>query len=142
MKKATYLMALLVLSTFFTNAQPATGGGLINISKLIAYEKDNRFYIDWATDGNNATNYWEVQSSVDGKNFSTIAIVLGADPGKTGDEYGYRGKIDSKNPSVYYRVVHISTAGAKQQSDVIKLIKLESMSFINPTIKSKVPVLL
>ena len=32
----------------------------INISKLIAYEKDGRVFIEWSTDGNNKTNYWEV----------------------------------------------------------------------------------
>jgi hypothetical protein len=140
MKKAIYLMSLLMLTSMLTKSQSTSTGKSITITKLIAYEKDNRFYIDWATDGTVETNYWEVQISTDGKRFSTLALVLGADPSQPGEAYAYKGKVDEQKRAAYYRVVHISANGIKQQSKIIKLVKLESMSFINPEIKDKEPV--
>ena len=142
MKKATYLLSFLVLGVLFAKAQTTSGTSQISITKLIAYENNSRFYIDWATDGGNKTNYWEVQSSSDGRAFSTIALVLGPDPSKTGQQFGYKGKTTTQKQAGYYRVVHISTSGEKQQSNIIKPAKLDSMSLINPDIKNKIPVLL
>ena len=144
MKKTTYPLCFLLLTVLFAKAQSSlpTVNTTINISKLIAYEKDDRLFIEWSTDGSNKTNYWEVQGSVDGKNFSTIAIVLGSDPSKPGEQYEYKEKINSKNQVAYFRVVHISSSGAKHQSNIIKPVKMDSSSFINPAIKSKTPVLL
>ena len=142
MKKSSYFLSILILAALFTQAQTTTANTKINISKLIAYEKDNRFHIEWSTDGTSKSNYWEVQSSADGKRFSTIAFVMGPDPSKPGEEYEYKGKINNQQPQAYYRIIHIDTAGIKQQSDVIKLIKLGSVTFINPNIKSKIPELL
>lgn len=137
--KQTGIALLLLLSMGLTaKSQEGRGEGRINITKLIAYEKDNRFYIDWSTDGKVATNIWEVQSSADGKHFTTIAMVLGADPTKPGDEYSYRGKTEGQKPGTYYRVVH-KGRGGMQESEMIKTMKLESVSFINPEIRSKTP---
>lgn len=127
------------MGALFVKAQTSSIGSTINISKLIVYEKDNRLFVDWATDGTSKTNYWEVQSSVDGKKFSTIALVLGPDPSKPGEQYEYKGKVDQKTPE-YYRVVHISASGEKQISSTIKFMKLNALSFVNPDIKNKVPI--
>ena len=141
MKKATYLLILMVLGTLFTTAQTTSASPQINITKLIAYEKDNQFFIDWATDGAGKTNYWEVQSSTDGRTFSTIALVLGPDPAKPGEQFGYKGKITTQKLAGYYRVVHISPSGVKQPGNIIKPAKLHSLSLIKPDIKSKILVL-
>ncbi|MEP7164570.1 MAG: hypothetical protein ABI741_07745 [Ferruginibacter sp.] len=141
MKKASHLIIFLLLGVF-TEAQISPAGSNINISKLIAYEKDSSFFIDWATDGIVKTNYWEVQTSIDGKAFSTIAFVLGPDPAKPGEQFGYKGKISDQKPAVFYRIVHISSSGIKQPGNIIKLVKLDSLSLINPDIKHKIPVLL
>ena len=61
------------------------------IIKLTGYEKDGRLSIEWSTDGSVETNFREVQSTMDGGKFSTFALVLGADPGKSGKEYGFQG---------------------------------------------------
>ena len=136
MKKATYLLAIMVLASLFTNAQTLTADTKINISKLIAYEQDNRIFIDWSADAGTKSNYWEIQTSADGKKFSTIALVMGPDPSKPGEEYQYRDKVNAKNTTAYYRIVHTSTTGVKQPSNIIKLMKLDSTSFINPGIKN------
>ena len=142
MKKITYLLAFLLFGALFTKGQTSSADSKMKISKLIAYEKDSRFFIDWATDGADKTNYWEVQSSIDGRTFSTIALVLGPDPSKPGEQFGYKGKISEQKPAFYYRIVHISLSGIKQQSNMIKLAKLDSLSLINPDIKSKTPAFL
>lgn len=141
MKKTTYLIIALALGFLNVKAQSEITKK-VTISKLLVYEKDNRLFIDWATDGTAKTNYWEVQGSVDGKRFSTLAIVMGPDPGKAGEQYEYKGKIDTQNQAAYYRVVHVQEDGEKQPSNIIQMIKLGSMSFVNPDIRNKVPVLL
>lgn len=73
-----------------SQAQSSVTGTKIIITKLIGYEKDGRLSIEWSTDGSIETNYREVQSTMDGKKFSTFALVLGADPGKSGKEYGFQ----------------------------------------------------
>lgn len=140
MKKVTYLLSVMVLTSLFTSAQ-TTADTKINISKFVAYEQNNRLFVNWAADAGSKTNYWEVQSSTDGKRFSTIALVMGPDPSKPGEEYQYKDKITSKNATAYYRIVHVSTTGVRQQSDIIKMMKLDSTSFINPSIKNTVSTL-
>ena len=122
MNQLKILIAFLLLGTALVKGQPAITTEKINITKLKAYEKDSRIFIEWSADAGDRSNYWEVQSSADGKKFSTIALVLGADPGKTGEQYTYKGKINNTN-NVYYRVVHIDLAGVQLQSDIIQVLK-------------------
>ena len=59
---------------------------IIDFNLVIQKDKVN---INWSTDNKTATNYFEVEKSQDGKNFKTVAYILGADPAKTGCEcYG------------------------------------------------------
>ena len=54
--------------------------------------------INWSTDSMQPTNYFEVEKSSDGKNFITVAYVLGADPAKTDCNcYGCFDKINKKD---------------------------------------------
>ena len=87
---------------------------------------DKRVVIDWKTDGEKATNYFEVQKSMDGINFKTIALVLGPDPKQTtSDSYGFFDKDLAKNAKKsYYRLVHIDTNGNQQISTVKHISKV------------------
>ncbi len=134
-------LAILLGMASLTKAQSASDAENILIIKLLAYEKNERIYIDWQTNGDINRNYWEVQGSANGKDFSTIALVLGPDPSKTGEEFQYKDKISIRNKFTSYRVVHFSKTGKKFMSETIKPIKMESMSFINPDIKNKMPIL-
>ena len=82
--------------------------------------------IDWKTDGATATNYFEVQKSMDGINFKTIALVLGPDPKQTtNDSYGFFDKDLAKNAKQsYYRLVHIDADGNQKISTVKLLSKV------------------
>lgn len=72
--------------------------------------------IDWATDNKVVTNYFEVEKSLDGENFKTIAYVLGPDPKKEGDQYECFDKVS--DTKVFYRLKHVSVDGAIQYSNI------------------------
>ena len=132
MKKLNFLIAFILLGTFIilgsmlAKGQSNAAGTPINISRLIGYEKADRVYIEWAADAGTGSYLWEVQSSINGKKFSTIALVLGPDPGKEGEQYTFKGKI--KKANMYYRVVYFNQAGLQQQSAIIKLAKQDPLS--------------
>jgi hypothetical protein len=121
-----YIILLLLTGFSYCNAvaQPSLGNQKITITNFSAYEKDNKLVIDWATDGTVATNYWQVQASTDGTQFSTIALVLGPDPRQQGDRYQYMEKIKTGvEPKKYFRVRHVAVNGSEQLSEIIKPAK-------------------
>lgn len=91
----------------------------INFTKFDVSVKNQKVAIDFSTDKSLETNYFEIQKSVDGINFHTIALILGPDPKQHDcDCYGYSEKLDSKNAKQsYYRAKHISADGAAQYSE-------------------------
>ena len=91
----------------------------INITNFQVAIQQNKVAIQWATDKASPTNYFEVERSNDGKNFKTVAYVLGADPTKTGCEcFGCFDKITGKAKQSYYRLKHVNTNGNVQFSEV------------------------
>ena len=101
-------------------AQPVLRDQPITITNFTVYEKDAKLIVEWATDGTVATNYWQVQVSDDGKQFSTIAVVLGPDPRQQGDRYQYMEKLkQGRDATKFYRVCHIDVNGKEQASKVI-----------------------
>ncbi len=129
MKKIIYTIVLALAVTAAANAQIAAGSSAssnknITITNFTVYAKDAKIIIDWATDAAAATNYWEVQRSTDGTQFSAIALVLGADPRQEGDRYQYMEKLkDAKNAIAYYRLRHIGADGKEQLSNIIQPVK-------------------
>lgn len=110
------------------SASEAQGTHKITIVKPLnftVYEKNSRLYIDWSIDDSTAANYFEVQKSNDRKEFRTVAIVLGPDPRKREDEYGYSEKIKAAkdNKIVYWRLRHIDTKGHEELSEIIEQTK-------------------
>lgn len=90
----------------------------IRMENFQVVEAQNKIDIQWSTNSK-ATNYFEVQKSVDGKNFKTIAYVLGPDPAKPGCEcFGCFDKKDSKTQISYYRLKHMDFDGNVQFSEI------------------------
>ena len=90
----------------------------IRMENFQVIEAQNKIDIHWSTNSK-ATNYFEVQKSVDGKNFKTIAYVLGPDPAKPGCEcFGCFDKKDSKTQISYYRLKHLDFDGNVQFSEI------------------------
>jgi hypothetical protein len=98
----------------------------INIIDFHVVKDQNKVSINWATDKMVATNYFEVEKSNDGKNFKTVALVMGPDPAKANcDCYGCFDKISkNNNRESYYRLKHVAENGAVEFSEV-KLLALK-----------------
>ena len=115
---------LFLLFAFNAIAQKAKHPG-ININSFQVVKNQNKIDIRWATDTVSSTNYFEVERSNDGKNFKTIAYVLGADPAQKNCEcFGFFDKINGKTTDAYYRLKHISIDGFVQFSE-IKMLALK-----------------
>jgi len=103
------------IGAFSGNAQQKK----INITDFHVVKNQNKVDINWSTDKTVSTNYFEVEKSNDGKNFKTVAYVLGADPTKTDcDCYGCFDKINTNAKESYYRLKHVDTNGSVEFSEV------------------------
>ncbi|MGN6558916.1 MAG: hypothetical protein ACTHK8_12860 [Ginsengibacter sp.] len=117
------VMVLFLSLAFNVNAQKKSSEE-INITQFQVIKKDTKVVINWTTSKDSPTNYFEVERSADGKNFNTIAYVLGADPTKTDCEcFGCFDKVSKKGKS-FYRLKHVNTDGDVQFSEV-KMLALK-----------------
>lgn len=118
------LVIVLFLSfAFSVNAQKRSEK--IKITSFQVVKKENKVVLNWATDKDSQTNYFEVEKSTDGKNFKTVAYVLGADPTKTDCEcFGCFDKVSGKAKESYYRLKHVNADGNVQFSEV-KMLALK-----------------
>jgi hypothetical protein len=119
------LVVVLFLSlTFNVNAQ-TNNAEKINITSFQVVKEQNKVVIEWSTDPASQTNYFEVEKSTDGKNFKTVAYVLGADPTKADcDCFGCFDKLTGKSKESYYRLKHVNSNGDVQFSEV-KMLALK-----------------
>ena len=77
----TYLrhaISVLLLSIAFTSAFSQTGNPAI--SNLTATVENNNLVINWNVSEAANSNYCQVQASNDGITYTTIGMVMGADP--------------------------------------------------------------
>ncbi len=73
--------------------------------------------IDWSVADPGKANYFEIQRSTDGKDFRTVAMVLGPDPRQpSGNKYECIDKPTKKNKKYFYRLKHISVDGEAELS--------------------------
>jgi len=90
------------------NAQQAK----INYTSFTVNAEKQKIMIDWSTDNKVATNYFEIQRSIDGTNFKTIALVMGPDPKQTNcDCYEGFDKLSNIKHKYFYRLKHVGTNG-------------------------------
>ena len=117
-------VVLFLFLSFNVKAQK-DASGQIKITKFEVVKEQNKVLIEWSTDKTSETNYFEVEKSSDGKNFKTVAYVLGADPTKTDCEcFGCFDKVTGKAKDSYYRLKHVNTDGDVQFSEV-KILALK-----------------
>ena len=117
-------LVLFLCFAFASNAQKAIQQK-INITSFQVIKDQNKVAIKWATDSTSKTNYFEVEKSNDGKNFKTVAYVLGADPAQKDCEcFGCFDKITGKAKTSYYRLKHVNLNGNVQFSEV-KMLALK-----------------
>ena len=119
------LIVVLFLSFAFNVNAQKNSSEKINITHFEVVKEQNKIVIEWSTAKGSETNYFEVEKSSDGKNFKTVAYVLGADPTKTDCEcFGCFDKVTGKAKESYYRLKHVNTNGNVQFSEV-KMLALK-----------------
>ncbi len=124
MKKIFYFISLFTLVSFTGNAQTVKEAHTINITNFTVYAKETKLIIDWSVQQSDAVNYFEVQRSTDGVQFTTVALVLGPDPRQGGERFQYMEKIkDNKSTVAYYRLRHVGTDGKEQLSKPVQPVK-------------------
>ena len=80
LKIIIYLLLITVIFSDNVKAQSSSEKQKITITNFKVNEKNDQIFIDWSSDRAVATNYWQIQSSKDGKEFSTFALVFGPKP--------------------------------------------------------------
>ncbi len=121
----TYLrnsICVLLLSVAFTNSFSQNNNPANTvISNLKATVQNDRLMVNWNITDAITSNYCEVQVSKDGKNFSTIGIVLGADPKQNNNGFAFKQNLAKmKSGNVYYRVLTINGNNQASTSNVVK----------------------
>lgn len=114
---ANFFLAILVIWGFGATAQEATEK--MNVSDFSLVQQQNKIIIRWVSvDSKTETNYFTVEKSVDGKNFKTVAYLLGADPKeKDCDCFRCFDKITAKSKGTYYRLKQVTNNGTVQYSE-------------------------
>lgn len=114
---------ILAFVTTKTQAQSATGS-TITITHFNVYENNDQLFIDWQAHGPVEANYWMVQRSEDGKNYATIALVLGADPGQGANRYRYKAKMKKRGESKWsYRLSPVDQSEKEINTEMIPATK-------------------
>jgi hypothetical protein len=76
-----------------------------SITLFKANISDGQSVLNWTTNANNSTEYFEVQRSLDGNNFTTVARILAQPSGNAVGDYSFREEISSFNtPYIFYRL--------------------------------------
>lgn len=114
-------MAFLSLNA---NAQQESSINRVSvIEELKASVIGNKLLVNWKS-RELGDKYWEVQASADGKIFSTIGLVLGADPKNEDGNYSFKQKTNSiKQGMKFYRVLSVQTETTAYASNSVTVSK-------------------
>lgn len=113
------LLGIMFLMAIVSNAQKANDH--INVTNFKTYIANTKQVIEWSTDAAQPTNYWMIQCSKDGKEFTTVGLVLGADPRQEGDKYVFTQPVRPTISKNFYRLSHINKDGTEQLTEAISL---------------------
>ncbi|RYD70284.1 MAG: hypothetical protein EOP53_25685 [Sphingobacteriales bacterium] len=110
---------------FFAFAGTATMAQTGSVAKNIkASVIENNLVVTWNEANASETGSWEVQGSADGKSFSTIGLVWGADPKGNRNGYAFKqtaNKVQSKYQ--YFRVMYVANSNTAETSNTIRISK-------------------
>ncbi len=104
-------------TTFANNTTPAISGNL-----KVSVE-NNSLVMNWNLADASTVNYCEIQGSEDGKTFTTIGYVMGANPAHD-NSYSFKQTLSKIKPGkIYFRVLIIGADEKATSSEVVKLSK-------------------
>jgi hypothetical protein len=93
-----------------------------SITLFKANISDGQSVLNWTTNANNSTEYFEVQRSLDGNNFTTVARILAQPSGNAVGDYSFREEISSFNtPYIFYRLKIKMSVKAIVYSNILRL---------------------
>lgn len=119
-KKKYEVMGLIILAWMIALtgvSQDKKDTKKINYTSFTVSTTQHKVKLEWTTDNSVSTNYFEVQKSFDGKNYKTIALVLGPDPKKPGCDCYDCFDTQMLKKNIYYRLKHIDANGLEQISE-------------------------
>lgn len=120
----------LVIAWWGAECRPESSLLPVELTAFSAKKQGYGAYISWTTASEINNNYFEVQTSIDGVNWTTIAIVQGA--GNSYEKINYSFYDDSPtSPIQYYRLKNVDYDGTSATSN-IKTVKFDSKSNSNP----------
>ena len=119
MKQFFYLTIIFAFLNSFAVAQTAPVAKNIKASVV-----ENNLLVTWNEANASEQGSWEVQASADGKTFSTIGMVWGADPKAGNDSYAFKQKTNKKQAQYkYFRVLYVANTNDAVASNTIGLTK-------------------
>jgi hypothetical protein len=124
MKQFIYTMAFMALTITAKTQNTSIVTPGIQAEQVKATLVNHNLEVMWVKNSTAEANYWEVQGSRDGKNYSTIGVVLGADPKGNGSNYHFKQTGNKIRPGYkYYRVLHIENEERAVASNSTRLSK-------------------
>jgi Secretion system C-terminal sorting domain len=102
----------------------------IKLSNFSVTQKEQTAVLNWASATEINANYFEIERSIDGKNFETIGKITCQ---KTASNYRFENQIGNAKNAIYYRLKMIDNDGSFGYSDIKKLeIDIKKSTFIYP----------
>lgn len=114
LKRAFFISVSLLFSfsAFSKNISGQTSGNLT--VKFV----NGSVVMNWS---NTTANYYEIQASKDGKTFTTIGMVMGADPKGAGNTFSFKQQLSKLKPGKsYFRVVLITDDNKLIATEAVK----------------------
>jgi hypothetical protein len=100
------------ITAYSVSASPSTAV-FIQLSCSI---KNDRVLLNWAIENNQSANQIEVESGIDGKNFTMAALVFGTDKKDTDNYFFYE---KAKKVKTFYRLKIINKDSSVQYSAIV-----------------------
>lgn len=91
------------------------------ITNAKAFTVGNKTFIKWIVSENQSADLFELEKSIDGKNFTMVALIFGTDKQETGS-YEFYEKTDSNN-TVFYRIKLVSKNENAEYSQIVQAKK-------------------
>lgn len=111
------LLFVILSSAAFSATSPkhmAAGGLTVEVV-------NNALVMNWS---NTSANYYEIQASKDGKSFTTIGMVMGADPKGAGNTFSFKQQVAKLKPGkVFYRVLLVNNNLTATATNAVKISK-------------------
>jgi hypothetical protein len=114
--KQIFLLAAFIFIVITATAQQ----DIISVKDFKITQTKTRQLIEWSTDAEKPSSYWRVQASKDGKLFTTIGLVLGADPRQEGYKYIFVQPIQESRSKKFYRLSHVDKDGTERLTSVVR----------------------